>query len=68
MVVATTDALKLVPRLPFTEKPLGTWDLSLEDAPMEEFGTMDVVEFLQCRDVMQERDGEPRPRYRLEVT
>ncbi len=35
---------------------------------MREFSTMPVAKFLKCGAVIHERDGGPRPRYRLEVT
>jgi hypothetical protein len=73
MIVGTTNALVWVPRLPFTPMPprsSTSWasvNLSLEDAPMKEFSTMSVGDFL-AKAVEQERDGKPRPRYRLEVS
>jgi hypothetical protein len=67
MIVATTNALAWIPRLPFTPRPPEQFDLSLEDDPMKEFSTMPVTKFLECENVMQERDGQNRPRYRLEV-
>jgi hypothetical protein len=71
MIVGTTNALAWVPRLPFTPQPAGkSWGssmaLSLEDAPMKKFSTTPVVDFL-AKVVEQERDGKPRPRYRLEA-
>jgi|GEM_PF-2985915 hypothetical protein len=66
-IVATTTSLAWCPRPPYTPRPAEFLDLPIEEHPMKEFGTMDAVEFLQCRDVIQERDGKPRPRYRLEV-
>jgi hypothetical protein len=71
MIVGTTNAVSWVSRLPFTPKPPGkswggTMALSLEDSPMKEFSTMTVGDFL-AKVVEQERDGKPRPRYRLEA-
>jgi hypothetical protein len=43
------------------------FDLPLEDHPMKEFSTIPVTKFLKREVVMQERDGTPRPRYRMEV-
>jgi hypothetical protein len=68
MIVGTANAVAWVPRLPFTPRPPERFDLSLEDCPMKEFSTIPVTKFLKREDVMQERDGVPRPRYRLEVS
>jgi hypothetical protein len=67
MIVATTSALAWRPLLPYTPRPAKSLGLPIEDHPMKEFGTMDVVKFLKCKDVVQKRDGKPRSRYRLEV-
>jgi hypothetical protein len=67
MIVGTTNALAWVPRLSFTPMPPGRFDISHEDAPMKEFSTMSVVDFL-AKAVEQERNGKPRPRYRLEAS
>jgi hypothetical protein len=74
MIVGTTNALAWVPRLPFTphvavgDRPwASSMELSLEDSPMKEVSTMSVRRFL-AKVLEQERDGKPRPRYRLEVS
>jgi hypothetical protein len=67
MIVGTTEALAWRSRLPYTPRPPEKFDLSLEEDPMREFSTMPATEFLEREDVIQERDGTPRPRYRLET-
>src|ERR1019366_10366402 len=57
MIVATTSTLAWCPRLPYTLRPAKSLVLPIEVHPMKEFGTMDVVKFLKCGAVMQERDG-----------
>jgi len=42
------------------------YEVSIDEEPMHEFSTMRSSIFL-AEIVVQERDGEPRPRYRLEV-
>ncbi len=68
MIVGTTNALAWRPRPPYTPRPVEALDLPIEDHPMREFSTMPVAKFLKCGAVIHERDGGPRPRYRLEVT
>jgi hypothetical protein len=65
MIVATAPAVERRERVPYTLRPLGKFDMSIEEDPMKEFSTMSVVDFL-AKIVVQERDGKPRPRYRLE--
>jgi len=66
MIVATAPAVERRERVPYTPRPIDKFDLSIEDDPMHEFSTMPVVDFL-AKIVVQERDGKPRPRYRLEI-
>lgn len=66
MIVATAPAVERRERVPYTPRPIDKFDLSIEDDPMHEFSTMPVVDFL-AKIVVQERDGRPRPRYRLEI-
>ena len=67
MIVATTNALAWTPRLPFTPRSPERFDLPLKDHPMKEFATIPVTKFLKREAVIQERNGKPRPRYRLEI-
>ena len=66
MIVATAPAVERRERVPYKPRPLDKFDMSIEDDPMHEFSTMPVVDFL-AKIVVQERDGKPRPRYRLEI-
>jgi hypothetical protein len=66
MIVATTPAVERRERWPYKPRPLDKFDMSIEDDPMHEFSTMPVVDFL-AKIVVQERDGKPRPRYRVEI-
>ena len=66
MVVATAPAVERCERVPYNPRPVDKLDLPIEDDPMHEFSTMPVVDFL-AKIVEQERDGKPRPRYRLEI-
>ncbi len=66
MIVATAPAVERRERLPYNPRPVDKFDLPIEDEPMHEFSTMPVVDFL-AKIVVQERDGKPRPRYRLEI-
>jgi hypothetical protein len=76
MIMGRTSDLTWLPRLPFNYRPRsgawgnvgkekGGWDW--KDFPLHEFSTIPVTKFLKSDDVKQERDGKPRPRYRLEV-
>ena len=65
MIVATAPSVERRERVPYTPRPLDKFDMSIEDDPMHEFSTMPAVDFL-AKIVEQKRDGEPRPRYRLE--
>jgi hypothetical protein len=67
MSVATTSAIQHLQRVPYTPRPANWLDLTIEEHPMHELSTMSVVDFL-AKAVEQERDGKPRPRYRLEVS
>jgi hypothetical protein len=66
MIVATSPAVERRERVPYKPRPLDKFDMSIEDDPMHEFSTMPVVDFL-AKIVVQERDGKPRPRYRVEI-
>jgi hypothetical protein len=66
MIVATAPAVERRERVPYTPRPVDKFDLSIEDDPMHEFSTMSVVDFL-AKIVVRERDGRPRPRYRVEI-
>jgi hypothetical protein len=66
MIVATAPAVERRERVPYKPRPLDKFDMSIEDDPMHEFSTMPVVDFL-AKIVVQERDGKPRPRYRVEI-
>jgi len=66
MIVATAPAVERRERVPYNPRPIDKFDLSIEDDPMHEFSTMSVVDFL-AKIVVQERDGRPRPHYRLEI-
>ena len=65
MIVATAPAVERRERVPYNPRPADKLDLPIEEFPMHEFSTMPVVDFL-AKFVQQKRDGEPRPRYRLE--
>ncbi|MGC9986169.1 MAG: hypothetical protein ABSF35_21410 [Polyangia bacterium] len=66
MIVATAPAVERRERGPHSLRPIKKgYETPIEDEPMHEFSTMPVVDFL-AKIVEQERDGEPRPRYRLE--
>jgi hypothetical protein len=76
MIVATAPAIERRERGPYAVRPIkkdtaggpawpGT-EVSIEDEPpLYELSTMPAVEFL-AKIARQERDGQPRPRYRLE--
>jgi hypothetical protein len=75
MIVATAPAVERRERGPYVLRPIKkgaaglAWpstEVAIEDEPpLYEFATMPVVDFL-AKIVEQERDGQPRPRYRLE--
>ena len=75
MIVATAPAVERRERGPYALRPIkkGTagsaWpstEVAIEDEPpLYELSTMPVLDFL-AKIVEQERDGQPRPRYRLE--
>jgi hypothetical protein len=66
MIVATAPSVERRERGPYSVRPIRKgYETPIEDEPMQEFSTMSVVDFL-AKIVEQERDGEPRPRYRLE--
>jgi hypothetical protein len=67
MIVATAAAIERRERGPFSLCPIRKgYEVSIdEEPPLYEFSTMPVVDFL-AKFVEQKRDGEPRPRYRLE--
>ena len=72
MIVAVADKVERRERLPFTlETPTSNvgklWAEAQSEMPPYEFATIPVTKFLKREAVMQERDGKPRPRYRLEV-
>jgi hypothetical protein len=66
-IVGTAPAVERRERGPFTLRPIKKgWEVSIEDEPpLYEFLTMPVLDFL-AKIVEQTRDGQPRPRYRLE--
>jgi hypothetical protein len=76
MIVATAPAIERRERGPYVLRPIkkGTADSAWpaaevaieEEPPLYEFTTMPAVDFL-AKIVEQERDGQPRPRYRLEA-
>jgi hypothetical protein len=65
-IVATAPAVERRERVAYNPRPADNLDLPIEEFPMHEFSTMLVVDFL-AKIVVQERDGKPRPRYRLEI-
>jgi hypothetical protein len=76
MIVATAAAVERRERGPYVLRPIKkgaaggpAWpstEVSIEDEPpLYEFTTMPVLDFL-AKIVVQTRDGQPRPRYRLE--
>ena len=70
MIVATAPAVERRERGPYTLRPIkkgrGGDEVPIEDEPpLYELSTMPVLDFL-AKIVEQERDGQPRPRYRLE--
>jgi hypothetical protein len=67
MIVAMAPAIERRERGPFGLRPIRKgYEVSIEEEPpLYEFSTMPVVDFL-TKFVEQKRDGEPRPRYRLE--
>jgi hypothetical protein len=70
MIVAVAEKVEQRERIPYSLRPpSGQWgdDGSIEMPALHEFSTMPVAKFLESNAVMQKRDGEPRPRYRLEV-
>jgi hypothetical protein len=70
MIVAVADKVERRERIPYTlPPPSGQWgdDGNFEPPPLHKFSTMPVAKFLMRDPVIQKRDGEPRPRYRLEV-
>ncbi len=67
MIVATAPAIERRERGPYSVRPIKKgYETPIKDEPMQEFSTMPVIDFL-AKFVEQERDGEPRPRYRLEI-
>ena len=67
MIVATAPAVERRERGSYNLRPIKEgYEVSIEEEPMHEFSTMPVVDFL-AKIVEQERDGKPRPRYRLEI-
>jgi hypothetical protein len=67
MIVATAPSVERRERGPYSVRPIRKgYETPIEDEPMQEFSTMPVVDFLD-KIVVQERDGKPRPRYRLEI-
>ena len=67
MIVATAPSVERRERGSYNLRPVKEgYEVSIDEEPMHEFSTMPVVDFL-AEIVDQERDGEPRPRYRLEV-
>jgi hypothetical protein len=67
MIVATAPSVERRERGSYNLRPVKEgYEVSIDEEPMHEFSTMPVVDFL-AEIVVQERDGEPRPRYRLEV-
>jgi hypothetical protein len=67
MIVATAAAIERRERGPYSVRPVKkNYETSIEEEPpLYEFTTMPAVDFL-AKIVEQERDGQPRPRYRLE--
>jgi hypothetical protein len=67
MIVATAPAVERRERGSYNLRPIKEgYEVSIDEEPMHEFSTMPVVDFL-AKIVEQERDGKPRPRYRLEI-
>jgi hypothetical protein len=67
MIVATAPAVERRERGSYNLRPIKEgYEVSVDEEPMHEFSTMPVVDFL-AKIVEQERDGKPRPRYRLEI-
>jgi hypothetical protein len=67
MIVATSPAVERRERGSYNLRPIKVgYEVSIDEEPMHEFSTMPVVDFL-AKIVVQERDGKPRPRYRLEI-
>ena len=67
MIVGTTEELSWIPRLPYTARRPDALELSVENHPMKKFATMPLGKFMRCGALVQERDGQHRPRYCLEV-
>jgi hypothetical protein len=67
MIVATAPAIERRERGPFSLCPIRKgYEVAIEDEPpLYELMTMPAVDFL-AKFVEQTRDGQPRPRYRLE--
>jgi hypothetical protein len=67
MIVATAPTVERRERGPFSLRPIRKgYEVAIEDEPpLYELSTMPAVEFL-TKFVEQTRDGQPRPRYRLE--
>jgi hypothetical protein len=77
MIVATAPAIERRERGPYALRPIKkgaaggpawpSYEVAIEDEPpLYELSTMPVLDFL-AKIVEQERDGQPRPRYRLEA-
>ena len=65
MIVAMAPSIEQRAAIPFNLRPIRNYEVPFEEEPEREFSTMPVIDFL-AKIVEQARDGEPRPRYRLE--
>ena len=67
MIVATAPSIEQRERGPYSLRAIKEgFEVSIdEEPPLQEFSTMPVADFL-AKILEQKRDGEPRPRYRLE--